>query len=85
MVEGITDAKSALANWIGGWGREGCSVSGLLGERHGGYSDQSSLLSTLTALQFDNFKRVFKVVEEMRGSLVDNIQQHFLLSDRLAR
>ncbi|KAB1251578.1 Acidic fibroblast growth factor intracellular-binding protein [Camelus dromedarius] len=34
---------------------------------------------------FDNFKRVFKVVEEMRGSLVDNIQQHFLLSDRLAR
>lgn len=37
------------------------------------------------ALQFDNFKRVFKVVEEMRGSLVDNIQQHFLLSDRLAR
>ena len=41
--------------------------------------------SPLTALQFDNFKRVFKVVEEMRGSLVDNIQQHFLLSDRLAR
>ncbi|XP_040827084.1 acidic fibroblast growth factor intracellular-binding protein isoform X1 [Ochotona curzoniae] len=35
--------------------------------------------------QFDNFKRVFKVVEEMRGSLSDNIQQHFLLSDRLAR
>ncbi|XP_004852419.1 acidic fibroblast growth factor intracellular-binding protein isoform X2 [Heterocephalus glaber] len=35
--------------------------------------------------QFDNFKRVFKVVEEMRGSLVDNIQQHFLLSDRLSR
>ncbi|KAK2500065.1 hypothetical protein MC885_010465 [Smutsia gigantea] len=35
--------------------------------------------------KFDNFKRVFKVVEEMRGSLVDNIQQHFLLSDRLAR
>nr|XP_033809597.1 acidic fibroblast growth factor intracellular-binding protein [Geotrypetes seraphini]XP_033809598.1 acidic fibroblast growth factor intracellular-binding protein [Geotrypetes seraphini]XP_033809599.1 acidic fibroblast growth factor intracellular-binding protein [Geotrypetes seraphini] len=35
--------------------------------------------------QFDNFKRVFKVVEEMKGSLVDNIQQHFLLSDRLTR
>ncbi|XP_060031983.1 acidic fibroblast growth factor intracellular-binding protein isoform X2 [Erinaceus europaeus] len=35
--------------------------------------------------QFDNFKRVFKVVEEMRGSLADNIQQHFLFSDRLAR
>ncbi|XP_069036517.1 fibroblast growth factor (acidic) intracellular binding protein a [Lepisosteus oculatus] len=35
--------------------------------------------------QFDNFKRVFKVVEEMKGPLVENIQQHFLLSDRLAR
>ncbi|XP_063801150.1 acidic fibroblast growth factor intracellular-binding protein isoform X1 [Pseudophryne corroboree] len=35
--------------------------------------------------QFDNFKRVFKVVEEMRGALVENIQQNFLLSDRLAR
>eukprot|EP00062_Callorhinchus_milii_P027672 gi/632991255/ref/XP_007884544.1/ PREDICTED: acidic fibroblast growth factor intracellular-binding protein [Callorhinchus milii] len=34
--------------------------------------------------QFDNFKRVFKVVEEMKGSLVENIQQNFLLSDRLA-
>ncbi|XP_015681950.1 acidic fibroblast growth factor intracellular-binding protein [Protobothrops mucrosquamatus] len=34
--------------------------------------------------QFDNFKRVFKAVEELRGSLVENIQQHFLLSDRLA-
>ncbi|CAJ0940400.1 unnamed protein product [Ranitomeya imitator] len=28
--------------------------------------------------QFDNFKRVFKVVEEMRGALVENIQQNFL-------
>ncbi|XP_025068182.1 acidic fibroblast growth factor intracellular-binding protein [Alligator sinensis] len=35
--------------------------------------------------QFDNFKRVFKAVEELRGPLVDNIQQHFLLPDRLAR
>ncbi|XP_067831743.1 fibroblast growth factor (acidic) intracellular binding protein a isoform X1 [Heptranchias perlo] len=34
--------------------------------------------------QFDNFKRVFKVVEEMKGPLVENIQQNFLLSDRLA-
>ncbi|CAJ0940401.1 unnamed protein product, partial [Ranitomeya imitator] len=34
--------------------------------------------------QFDNFKRVFKVVEEMRGALVENIQQNFLLSDKLA-
>ncbi|KAG5851963.1 fibroblast growth factor (acidic) intracellular binding protein a isoform X1 [Anguilla anguilla] len=49
-------------------------------------------ISTKTAIalkscrrQFDNFKRVFKVVEELKGCLVENIQQHFLLSDRLAR
>ncbi|KAK6477698.1 acidic fibroblast growth factor intracellular-binding protein isoform X1 [Huso huso] len=35
--------------------------------------------------EFDNFKRVFKVVEEMKGPLVENIHQNFLLSDRLAR
>uniref|UniRef100_A0A8C9TNL0 Fibroblast growth factor (acidic) intracellular binding protein a n=1 Tax=Scleropages formosus TaxID=113540 RepID=A0A8C9TNL0_SCLFO len=35
--------------------------------------------------QFDNFKRVFKVVEELKGPLVENIQTHFLLSDKLAR
>lgn len=35
--------------------------------------------------QFDNFKRVFKVVEELKGPLVENIRQHFLLSDGLAR
>lgn len=35
--------------------------------------------------QFENFKRVFKVVEELKGSLVENIQHHFLLSDTLAR
>ncbi|XP_041094010.1 fibroblast growth factor (acidic) intracellular binding protein a isoform X1 [Polyodon spathula] len=35
--------------------------------------------------QFDNFKRVFKVVEEMKGPLAENIHQNFLLSDRLAR
>ncbi|XP_006810822.2 acidic fibroblast growth factor intracellular-binding protein B-like [Neolamprologus brichardi] len=35
--------------------------------------------------QFDNFKRVFKVVEELKGPLVENIRQHFLLSDKLAR
>lgn len=34
--------------------------------------------------QFDNFKRVFKLVEEMKGPLVENIQQNFLLSDQLA-
>ncbi|XP_060791133.1 acidic fibroblast growth factor intracellular-binding protein B-like [Neoarius graeffei] len=35
--------------------------------------------------QFDNFKRVFKVVEELKGPLVENIQHHFLLSNSLAR
>uniref|UniRef100_A0A672Q673 Fibroblast growth factor (acidic) intracellular binding protein a n=2 Tax=Sinocyclocheilus grahami TaxID=75366 RepID=A0A672Q673_SINGR len=34
--------------------------------------------------QFDNFKRVFKVVEELKGPLVENIRQHFLLPDQLA-
>ncbi|ELU08879.1 hypothetical protein CAPTEDRAFT_206066 [Capitella teleta] len=35
--------------------------------------------------QFDNVKQVFKTVEEMLGSLVDNIKTHFLLSDHLAK
>ncbi|CAL8306127.1 unnamed protein product [Arctogadus glacialis] len=35
--------------------------------------------------QFDNFKRVFKVVEELKGPLVENIRQNFILSDKLAR
>ncbi|XP_010898840.1 acidic fibroblast growth factor intracellular-binding protein B isoform X1 [Esox lucius] len=35
--------------------------------------------------QFDNFKRVFKVVEDLKGPLVENIQHHFLLTDTQAR
>jgi len=35
--------------------------------------------------QFDNVKQVFKVVEEMPGSLVQNIKSHFLLPDYLAQ
>uniref|UniRef100_W5KF70 Fibroblast growth factor (acidic) intracellular binding protein b n=2 Tax=Astyanax mexicanus TaxID=7994 RepID=W5KF70_ASTMX len=35
--------------------------------------------------QFDNFKRVFKVVEELKGPLAENVQHHFLLSDLLAK
>ena len=35
--------------------------------------------------QYDNVKRVFKVVEDMSGSLVNNIKQHFLLPDELAK
>ena len=30
-------------------------------------------------------KRVFKTVEEMMGSLVENIKTHFLLNDKLAQ
>ncbi|XP_065718251.1 acidic fibroblast growth factor intracellular-binding protein isoform X1 [Patagioenas fasciata] len=35
--------------------------------------------------QFDNFKRVFKAVEELKGPLAELIQQHFLLPPPLAR
>lgn len=34
--------------------------------------------------QFDNLKRVFKTVEEMPGSLVQNVQKFFMLSQDLA-
>ncbi|CAL7937298.1 unnamed protein product [Xylocopa violacea] len=34
--------------------------------------------------QYDNVKRVFKVVEDLPGSLAANIEQHFLLSEDLA-
>lgn len=35
--------------------------------------------------QYDNVKRVFKIVEDLPGSLTTNIKQHFLLSDDLAK
>lgn len=35
--------------------------------------------------QFDNIKRVFKVVEEMPGAIVENIKNAFQLSDDLAK
>ncbi|KAG8042218.1 hypothetical protein G9C98_000209 [Cotesia typhae] len=35
--------------------------------------------------QYDNVKRVFKAVEDLSGSLVTNIKQHFLLPDDLAK
>ncbi|EZA53014.1 Acidic fibroblast growth factor intracellular-binding protein, partial [Ooceraea biroi] len=35
--------------------------------------------------QYDNVKRVFKIVEDLPGSLVANIKQHFLLSEDLAK
>ena len=43
------------------------------------------LLHLFFVFQFDNFKRVFKVVEELKGPLVENIRQNFILSDKLAR
>ncbi|XP_029469030.1 acidic fibroblast growth factor intracellular-binding protein isoform X1 [Rhinatrema bivittatum] len=48
-------------------------------------SEKTNITLKSCRRQFDNFKRVFKVVEEMKGSLVENIQHNFLLSDRLAR
>lgn len=35
--------------------------------------------------QFDNVKRVYKAVEDLRGRLVNNIQSHFLVPEKLAR
>lgn len=35
--------------------------------------------------QFDNVKRIFKCVEELPGSVTNNIKQNFLLPDELAR
>lgn len=35
--------------------------------------------------QYDNFKRVFKTVEDMEGPMVKNIQNHFLISEPLAQ
>ncbi|GLV37045.1 hypothetical protein CBL_02123 [Carabus blaptoides fortunei] len=35
--------------------------------------------------QFDNVKRIFKMVEELPGKIVPNIQRYYLLSEELAR
>lgn len=35
--------------------------------------------------QFDNVKRIFKCVEELPGSVTNNIKQFFLLPDESAR
>lgn len=35
--------------------------------------------------QFDNIKRVLKVVDELNGSLVDNVKSQFLLPESLSR
>lgn len=35
--------------------------------------------------QFDNVKRVFKAVEELQGSVIQNISSMFLLSEDLSK
>lgn len=35
--------------------------------------------------QFDNVKRIFKVVEDLQGSVIQNIKNLFLLSEDLAK
>ncbi|XP_037933656.1 acidic fibroblast growth factor intracellular-binding protein isoform X1 [Teleopsis dalmanni] len=35
--------------------------------------------------QFDNVKRIFKIVEELPGNITNNIKQHFNISDELAK
>lgn len=47
-------------------------------------SDKTKVQLRSCRRQFDNVKRVFKVVEEMMGSLVNNITSHFLLPKHLA-
>ncbi|XP_070578907.1 acidic fibroblast growth factor intracellular-binding protein-like isoform X2 [Ptychodera flava] len=48
-------------------------------------SEKTSIKLKSCRRQFDNFKRVFKVVEDMEGPIVKNIQSHFLISERLAK
>ncbi|XP_071079950.1 acidic fibroblast growth factor intracellular-binding protein-like [Haliotis cracherodii] len=48
-------------------------------------SEKTGVMLRSCRRQFDNVKRVFKTVEEMKGSLVENIQTHYLLSGELAR
>ncbi|XP_041354579.1 acidic fibroblast growth factor intracellular-binding protein-like [Gigantopelta aegis] len=48
-------------------------------------SDKTGIPLRSCRRQFDNIKRVFKTVEELKGSLVENIRTHYLLSEELAR
>nr|CAD7592279.1 unnamed protein product [Timema genevievae] len=47
--------------------------------------EKTGILLKSCRRQFDNVKRVFKVVEEMQGSVVQNIRNNFLLSEDLAK
>lgn len=48
-------------------------------------SDKTGITLKSCRRQYDNVKRVFKVVEDLPGSLAANIEQHFLLSEDLAK
>ncbi|XP_064623700.1 acidic fibroblast growth factor intracellular-binding protein-like [Lineus longissimus] len=48
-------------------------------------SEKTKVLLRSCRRQFDNVKRVFKTVEDMMGSLEENIKNRFLLSDVLAK
>lgn len=48
-------------------------------------SEKTGVLLKSCRRQFDNVKRVFKVVEDMQGSVVQNIKTNFLLPEELAR
>ncbi|KAJ9595720.1 hypothetical protein L9F63_013083 [Diploptera punctata] len=48
-------------------------------------SEKTGVLLKSCRRQFDNVKRVFKVVEDMQGSVVQNIKTNFLLPEELAK
>ncbi|XP_066999977.1 acidic fibroblast growth factor intracellular-binding protein [Anabrus simplex] len=48
-------------------------------------ADKTGVLLKSCRRQFDNVKRVFKVVEDLPGSILQNIKTNFLLPDELAR
>lgn len=48
-------------------------------------SDKTYISLRSCRRQFDNVKRIFKRVEELPGSIVQNIKKQFLLSDELSK
>ncbi|XP_050530620.1 acidic fibroblast growth factor intracellular-binding protein isoform X1 [Daktulosphaira vitifoliae] len=48
-------------------------------------SEKTSIAIKSCRRQFDNVKRVFKYVEELQGSVIQNISSTFLLSEDLAK
>ncbi|KAL1454068.1 hypothetical protein WDU94_010358 [Cyamophila willieti] len=48
-------------------------------------SDKTNVSLKSCRRQFDNVKRIFKTVDDLPGSVVQNIKKHFLLPDELAK